>query len=65
MALFPRTRNTFKVFGEEENINKIKDLVEAKLTEKESTKGDLYSCHIFGSHRRRNEEYAGPSSSDI
>ena len=53
----PQIRLRF--FGEEENIEKVKDSIEAKLTEKESTKGDLYSCHIFGSHGRRNEEYVG------
>jgi len=48
-----------RFFGEEENITKIKDAIERKLNEMESTKSELYAYHIFGSHGRKNEEYTG------
>jgi len=55
----PQIRLRF--YGEAENIDKVKEAVDSKLNERESTKGDLYSCHVFGSHGRRNEEYVGES----
>lgn len=53
----PQIRLRF--FGEEENVSKMKDLIDKKLNEMESTEGNLYSCHIFGSHGWRNKEYQG------
>jgi hypothetical protein len=53
----PQIRLRF--FGDENNIVKIKEVIDNKLKEMESTKGELYSCHVFGSHGRRDEEYAG------
>lgn len=41
----PQIRLRF--YGEENNIVKVKDAIENKLSEMESTKGDIYSCHVF------------------
>lgn len=53
----PQIRLRF--FGEEKNIGEAKKLIDDKLKEKESTNGELYSCHVFGAHGRRDEEYTG------
>lgn len=53
----PQIRLRF--YGEENNIVKVKNAIENKLSEMESTKGYLYSCHVFGAHGDRNREYVG------
>lgn len=53
----PQIRLRF--FGEEENVSKMESVINEKLNQKESTEGNLYSCHIFGAHGERNKEYAG------
>lgn len=53
----PQIRLRF--YGEENNIAKVKEEIDTKLKEMESTKGELYSCHVFGSHGQRGKEYTG------
>ena len=53
----PQIRLRF--FGEEDKIEKVKQMIDDCLKDLESSKGDLYSCHVFGSHGIRGKEYTG------
>jgi hypothetical protein len=53
----PQIRLRF--LGEDENIKEVKRYLESELELLERTRGDLYSCHVFGCHGVRDKEYVG------